>query len=364
MNRIKVISLCVIFCLVIGVFSVSQWILPDEELSLAERREKQQFPVLSISTLADGTFSKELESYLCDQFPLREEFRKLKAFVHFDILKQKDNDGVYTAEGHISEFEERISISSVNRFCSRITAIYDSFIKNSDCKAYYCIVPDKNRFIAKQNGYPGYDYEDLYSRVDEQLSYMNKVEIDSLLSSDCYYLTDSHWRQEKILHVAKRINEQMGMKFNEENKEVHATSFYGVYYPRLAVDFKADELICIENETILGSTAYNYETDETTGVYNTGKLSGNDAYDVFLSGAVSVIEIRNPSGYKEKELVIFRDSFGSSLAPLILSNYSKVTLVDTRYIVPENIDDYVSFDKQDILFVYSTTLINKSITLK
>ena len=65
-----------------------------------------------------------------------------------------------------------------------------------------------------------------------------------------------------------------------------------------------------------------------------------------------------------KELIIFRDSFGSSITPLILTGYSKVTLVDTRYMSPKLINQYIKFANQDILFMYSTLIINNSSSLK
>ena len=57
-----------------------------------------------------------------------------------------------------------------------------------------------------------------------------------------------------------------------------------------------------------------------------------DPYDIYLGGATALIQIDNPSGPKGRELVIFRDSFGSSLAPLLIDSYSRITIIDMRYI--------------------------------
>ena len=78
--------------------------------------------------------------------------------------------------------------------------------------------------------------------------------------------------------------------------------------------------------------------------------------------------LRESLGYDEntsgKELIIFRDSYGSSLAPLLLSSYSKITLVDTRYISPTILGNYINFDNKDVLFIYSISIINNSYSLK
>ena len=364
MNRKKDLFVCAVFCFILASFFTLQIALPDEEVSVSERRKKQQFPEISVSRVMNGKFISEFEKYLADQFPLRDSLRRLKAAVHFNVFAQKDNNNIYTADGHIGEFSAGINVKSVDNFCRKITSVYDKLIKGSDCKVYYSIIPDKNRFIAQQNSYPCFDYNELYATVSQKLSYMTKIEIDSLLSADSYYRTDSHWKQEKILPVAEKINTEMGHPFNRDNTEKKLGEFHGVYYPRLALDFEKDKLITINNKAIESSITYNYETKKESPVYNTDFLSGDDAYQVFLSGSVSLIEINNPTAESDSELVIFRDSFGSSLAPLLLSNYRKVTVVDTRYIMPSYLNEYLTFDSQDVLFIYSTMLVNNSELLK
>ena len=61
---------------------------------------------------------------------------------------------------------------------------------------------------------------------------------------------------------------------------------------------------------------------------------------------------------------MFRDSFGSSIAPFFIDGYSQITLVDTRYISPSLLGDYVDFTDCDVLFLYSTLVLNKSQSLK
>ena len=62
--------------------------------------------------------------------------------------------------------------------------------------------------------------------------------------------------------------------------------------------------------------------------------------------------------------MIFRDSFASSLAPLLAEGYSKITLVDIRYLSPVLLGRFVDFHGQDVLFIYSTLVINNSTIIK
>lgn len=119
----------------------------------------------------------------------------------------------------------------------------------------------------------------------------------------------------------------------------------------------------LENEAIKNSTVTDYETGKTGAVYDMEKAEGNDLYEMFLSGPRSLLVIDNPSADTDKELIIFRDSFGSSIAPLFIEAYSKITLVDIRYISPAYLGRFIEFDGQDVLFLYSTLVLNNSDTI-
>ena len=85
---------------------------------------------------------------------------------------------------------------------------------------------------------------------------------------------------------------------------------------------------------------------------------GRDPYEMYLSGSLSVITIENPNASTDKELVIFRDSFGSSIAPFFVEGYRKITILDARYLSEMMIGNFVEFTNQDVLFLYSTGVLN------
>ena len=85
---------------------------------------------------------------------------------------------------------------------------------------------------------------------------------------------------------------------------------------------------------------------------------------MYLSGARSLLTIENPNAATGRELILFRDSFGSSIAPLLVSDYAKVTLVDLRYIQSDYLGQFLTFSGQDVLFLYSTLVLNSSAAIK
>ena len=141
--------------------------------------------------------------------------------------------------------------------------------------------------------------------------------------------------------------------------------FYGVYCGQAALPLAADTLVYLTSPILDGCTVYNYETDKTGAVYDMDMLSGNDPYNVFLSGAAAILTVENPACENDRELFVFRDSFGSSVTPLLISAYSRVTLIDIRYVQSDFLGEFLDFSAaDDVLFLYSTLVLNNSTMLK
>lgn len=73
---------------------------------------------------------------------------------------------------------------------------------------------------------------------------------------------------------------------------------------------------------------------------------------------------RIPNAQAERKLLVFRDSFAASLLPLLAEGYSEITLADIRYLSPSMLGKFIDFTAQDVLFLYSTSVLNDSSTIK
>lgn len=335
------------------------WLKPADDFSSTERRQLEQFPELSWETIADGSFMMNFEEYVTDQFPFRDEFRSIKSAFHKYVLGQLDNNGIYMAEGSLSEMDAELSDKALHRAMEKFTSVYDTYMQGTDVKVFASVIPDKNYFLAEKNGYLVYDYEDLYAYVKEGLSFAEYIEIRDLLSIEDYYRTDTHWKQTNILDVAQRLAEKMHTPlhavYEEKNLDI---PFYGVYYGQLALPIEPDQIGYLENDLFSDCVVFDHENQKEIPMYDLNLAAGRDGYEMFLSGSLSVITIENPSATSEKELVIFRDSFGSSLAPLLVEGYQKITILDIRYLNEKMIGNFVEFSNQDVLFLYSTSVLN------
>ena len=346
----------IIFTIYIFLFSILGIVLPKDKYSTTERRKLKEFPEF----ILDNTYINKLDDYLLDHFPYRDYFRSVKANFNYKILSKLDNNKIVIKDDYIFKLNYPTNKKSIEYYKKTINKLLTHFTENN--KVYMTIVPDKN-FYLKDGILLKLDYDYLENEIKELD--INYIDIKNLLTLEDFYKTDTHWKQEKLEKIVKELNNKMGTLYQEQDyKENVYSNFYGVYYGESAINKKPDILIYLTNP-LLDSLKVTYlENPSLTTIYNLDKLNSKDSYEVFLDGASAFIEITNENSLTDKELVIFRDSFGSSITPLLTPYYKKITLIDNRYIDSNHFLEKIKFENQDILFLYSTLLINESYTLK
>lgn len=347
-----------------AVLAVWAWVKPADTVSVAERRPLAQLPEWTAQELRSGEAIEGFERYAVDQFPFRDRFRQVKALFHYNIMGQKDNNGIYLVGDTAAKLVYPLNEASVDHGVAVLQGVYDRYLKDTDCRIYQAVVPDKGYYLAQPNGYPAMDYEALFRRMEE-LSWAQPIRLTDCLTARDYYRTDTHWRQERLLSAAERICQTMGTRlpgaFTERALDV---PFYGVYYGQAALPMEPEQITVLDSDLLEGCTVYNYENGKTAAVYDMDKLGSRDLYDVYLSGAAALLRIENPTAKTGRELVVFRDSFGSSMVPLLVQGYETVTVVDLRYMSASLLGQFLEFEDQDVLMMYSTLVLNESATLK
>ena len=170
-----------VFALVLLGFMVLHLLLPDGTISRAERRKLQQFPAVSSEALLSAEFSEDVEDYLLDQFPFRDSFRTLKAVWTYDLLGQKDNNGIYIAEGTASKLDATLDEKQLKLFTDKMNSLHETYFPNAN--VYCAVIPDKNYYLAPSHGYPTLDYEKLFSTVEEALPWATHVDLTGSLTA-------------------------------------------------------------------------------------------------------------------------------------------------------------------------------------
>ncbi len=359
--KLKNIAVSSVFIFIIFGLCASFILKPPEDFSDSERRLLLKFPEISVQNVISGKFMKDFESYTLDQFPLRDGFRTVKALVSTKLFMKQDNNDIYVKDGYAAAVEYPLKSDSIQNAANRLNSIIDKYTTDKN-KIYLSIIPDKNYFLSETSGRLSLDYGALVSQLSNQVKADKYIDIFGDLRLENYYKTDTHWRQEQLIPVADKLLDAMGTASDYSELSLASLSkpFYGVYRGQSALPLEGENLQYFKGGYIDSLKVYDFEHSKEIPVYDMKKADGKDPYEMYLSGSISLMSIDNPKATTDKELIVFRDSFGSSIAPLLASGYSKVTLVDIRYISSFVIGNFVDFENADILFLYSTLVLNNS----
>ena len=359
-DKIKDIVVTLVFLITIISLFLVNIIKKDTDISISERRKLATMPELTTKSLFDGTYFKKFDSYVTDQFIERDTFRKIK--IDIELSTKGEYNNLYMYDDYIVEEIFPLNTNSINNLTNKINYIKNTYLSNNS-NIYYTIIPDKNYFVNKGN--LKLDYNKLQDMMKSNLTNLNYINLFDKLTLDNYYKTDTHWKEEDLFNVANTIANQMNFDITNNNNVVNTiTTFKGSYAGRLSVTKDIDTIKTISNPSTLNSSVYNYETKKYTDIYDYTKINSLDKYDIYLSGAVPIIDIINNNSSSDKELIVFRDSYGSSLIPLLIEGYKKITVIDIRYISSKILNKYIDFNDQDVLFMYSILTINNSFSIR
>ncbi|MBQ8508515.1 MAG: hypothetical protein IJ493_01270 [Clostridia bacterium] len=280
------------------------------------------------------------------------------------VMQEPDADGMLHFGERLVKAQDTLDEDSVSRFSAKLTSLREKYFPEND--VYYAIVPEQAWYWREQTTHY-IDHDRVSGLLAEPLEGWTAVDLASCLTAEDYYATDAHWRQECLLPAVEALGEAMGFAIDGDAfTKQSAEGFIGGYRAYLsdAGSLEAETLYWLESSFTQNAVVDNFQDGAVTTVYDPSKLESESPYDFFLSGATPLTVIENPDAASDRELVIFRDSYASSLAPLLLEAYSKVTLVDLRYMVSSLLPRYVDFGDADVLFLYSTAIVNNSMLLK
>lgn len=309
-----------------GLLVLLNLIWPDSSYSTSEKRLLASFPSYN-----DGQFFADFEQYAADQFPLRDCWRKLKAYFAHICLGKIENNDLYFEDGYLFKLDYPLNEASVEHFQSVF----------ADIEAPLLIIPDKNNYSDKA----------LSVDVEEYCRLLNGTSLADLLSLEDYYYGDSHWRCERIGSIANYIADIFDKEYVPLNFQ-KAQDFTGVFALQSGLSCKDDYLY----RPLLEVSAEDYK-GESIPIFDEELAD----YDAYLQGAQPLIKIE---GQGKGTLILFRDSFGSALLPHLATMYETIYAIDLRYMNKNMLEQFVDLNSGDVLLLFSQTVINSSFGLK
>lgn len=324
----------VLFCAFIGAFALMYVLLPKMEFSENEKRVLAKLPSASASKLLDGSFEKELETWMSDHVPGRDLLVGMNA--EYEQMSGRNGlSGVIRADGRLFAAAEAMDAEDVAFKCARIR----DFAARTGLPTDVLLVPTA-----------GYIYEDALpmhaNYRDGELAALAREDLGedveliwpeehfrSLPDVQLYYNTDHHLTSRGAYEAFRMYAQRIGIAppAISDYAVERCEGFYGSMYSKSGLWNTRPDAIEIWRSKLLDGVTVTFDDREPADdLFFPEHLRELDKYPVFLDGnhGLVVIETGNPAG---ENLLMIRDSFGHCFAPFAANCFNRIALVDLRY---------------------------------
>lgn len=354
----------------LATLSVWAWVQPPKHYSETEERGLAWYLDPKWEDLADGSFAGDFAQHTQDQFPLRDSFRTVKGLSALKLLGQKDLDHLYQAGTYLAQMEYPLRPEMLDHAAKKIQWVYDTYLAGTDVTCYLSMIPGKNAYLAEEYGYPSLDYGELFQYMQAAhpahgvCGHYRPAVPGGLLQHRQPLAAGEDFGRGP---ASGRSHGGGDRRARGLSRPASGPALYRRYAIQMGLTMAWEDLYYLTSPTLDQCLVAVYNQGgrpQRKKVYEVASGHLNYPYVLFLSGSKGLVTVKNLQAPMDKNLILFRDSYGSSLAPLLASGYRTITLVDLRYLSSDQLDQYIDFEDQDVLFLYSTLLLNNSLSMR
>lgn len=356
----RVITMIVLGVIVVGIL----WTLisKDKTYSEVENRMLAQKPELTWNNIISGKFMTDMESYITDQFFLRNQWIELKTAEDLAAGKRESN-GVYIGKkGYLMEIQDEPDNENIIKTSQ---AIADFSAKHADLNQVMTLVPNA-AYICDQlrpTAAPVHDQSEdialVKNTVENSLTFVDLTDtLKEHKTEGIYYKTDHHWTSLGAMYAYEALIPSLKIENASTNYTAYPVThdFQGTLASTSGYTGSRDTIdIYVCNDSSLDSlVTYVEETTKTASIYDSSALEQKDKYEVFLGGNHMRVDIQTPKA-PERTLLIIKDSYANCFVQFLLPYYNNIIIIDPRYYY-DDLDKLIS-DKgvTDILYLYNVT---------
>lgn len=371
-DRVCVTAAALVITLVLLLGCVFSLTGQDKAYSENENRWLAGKPRLTFSSLADGKFMKDAETYFSDQFPLRDRLVRARTYIAIFCGQSERND-VYIGKKHF--LFEKPAAYEEERMSATLGAIDGVSRRYPDVRSFIAVAPNASEILPEllPHNAPRQDQTAQIQKIYESLPEITSVDLcaafkDAGHRDRLYYRTDHHWTTAGAELAFRKIAETMGLDTRGSSYISYpvCSDFQGTLASSAGF-FRAQDTISVIVPGAELKYTVNYTDEKITrpSVFDLSKLSQKNRYEVFFGGNFAQVRIETDAA-SDRKLLIVKDSYANCLVPMLLPYFKTVIMVDPRY-YRGNFDQLMERETvTDMLWLYNanTLLTDTSIAAR
>ena len=385
-NRMRSLILIITSSVFLAVLCVGTIVTPEVSFSENENRYLQEKPKLSADAVLSGRFETQAENYLNDQIIGRNFWVKTMAAVE-SAVGIHDINGVYLSKDKTravkriteSEFDwERYDknlrqVRNLKESCEKEGIAVRAMLVPTAAYIYEDALPknamtfDEDKVFDDAEDMLGdslIDLRGLLGAAEAQggaslggVSSITAAALDMKsagLGADqgVFFRTDHHWsgygaylgyvgflKAHGSTDAAKEKYEASSSlrteipSYEDLGMTVLSDEFYGTLYSKVLLDSLQADAVETPAAALDADCKVTIEGKTYDSVYFKEFLDKKDKYAVYFGGNYDKVdvEMKDTEAGKKGSILIIKDSFANSFVPFLMNDYSKISMIDTRY---------------------------------
>ena len=200
MSRKQAWNIVTLFCILIFGFTIATLIKPDTEYSQTENRTLAKMPKVTAKSVFSGEFESDYETYLTDQFVLRDQWIGLKTAVERAMLRKESKDIYFADDDYLIEKHTGSFTSDTAQLNVRVLGQFAEKYLGQFGKEHMTVMVVPNAVDILRDKLPAYaspyDEEEYLAKIQNALPEGVWFDTSSILNDhkdeDIYYRTDHH----------------------------------------------------------------------------------------------------------------------------------------------------------------------------
>jgi len=292
--KLSDIITAVVFCILIAVITVASMVNPVKEYSVKEKRDLAQMPKFTLSALFDGSFTRDYESYITDQFVARDTWVSIKNKSEM-ALGKKDSDGVYFGKDDYLIGKHEFTAEQLEKNIGYL----EKFLKNTNGKynVHTLIAPTASLIL--EDKLPAFatvwDQDALLDRLSALDGFVDVRDVlKEHADEEIYYRTDHHWTTLGSYYAYTKLCEELGiepLKLEDFTRKDITDNFHGTLANKVNIDLPYDTVYALETDLEYSVTYNMNQSTKTDTIYEMSHLNMGNGYSVFLNENQSIVEI-------------------------------------------------------------------------
>lgn len=334
-----------ILTLTVGLLIISigagTLLLPSADFSEEENRALAPLPSVTLRGLSDGSLSSAVGEYLRDRLPLRREFVRSKAISELLALKGENNGVLFCGDGYLLDRGEYSSLDKAKENIEYYSALSKS-LSDMGMPVSVAYVPRGiDVMSAKLPALYRGSHADVIGLIPTQevaTDLISPLKNAADRGEYVWFRTDHHWTAHGAYIAYVELSDALGyIPYSRDSFRVECVSedFLGTVYSKAGCIAPYPDTV--ELYRYEGDGEYLLTADRNSsqkGLYFYAFLDKKDKYSVFLGGNYATLSIEKRSDTPRKRLLIIKDSYANSLAPLLARHFD-LLLIDPRYLEGE-----------------------------